>query len=364
VVACALAGCGGSGGGSDEEVVASGLNNPRKIFVSPGGDVYVAEAGLGGRSRCLGTGATSTCVGLTASITRIAGGAQTRVVTGLVSFAGPTRQRAEGAADVLVRDGAYYVLLQDAYVLPDGENRLGPDGATAGTLIRTPAGKASPTVVADLAAFEAAHNPDRGAGTGARFGNPSVDSAPYAFAPYRGGFAVADAAANDLLWISPAGKVSVLAVFPTLTAKLPPGNTPVEVQSVPTSVAAGPDGAVYVGELTGKPYPVGAARVWRVVPGKKPTVYAGGFTTISDLAFDGDDLLVLEIASKGLLDQSSPGALVRLAPDGTRTTVADDLVAPTGVAVADGSIYVSNNGTSPGTGDGPHGEVIRLPAGG
>jgi hypothetical protein len=93
------------------------------------------------------------------------------------------------------------------------------------------------------------------------------------------------------------------------------------------------------------------------------TVYAAGFTNISDLAFEGKDLLVLEIAARGLLDPRSPGALIRVAPGGARTVLASaGLVDPTGLAVGRGSIYVSNYGTYRGSGPGPHGEVIRLAA--
>ena len=355
------------------KVVATHLNNPRKIFLGTGGAVYVVEAGTGGRDKCLGTGPTKACVGLTGSITRIVNGAQERVVTGLWSGARPNGQQAQGPADVLVRRGIYYVLLQDASINSRGFNALGPDGATAGDLISSPAGKAAPAVIVNLAAFEAARNPDRGAGPGARFGNPPIDSDPYAFTAYRGGFAVVDAAANDLLWISPKGAVSVLAVFPTQTERLtkeiankigaPPTMTSISVQSVPSSVAVGPDGALYVGELTGVPFKPGTARIWRIVPGKKMALYASGFTNISDLAFDGKNLLVLEIASKGLLGPKSPGALIRLAPNGTRTVLASaGLVDPTGLAVGNGSIYISNYGLFPGTGAGPHGEVVSLPA--
>jgi hypothetical protein len=129
------------------------------------------------------------------------------------------------------------------------------------------------------------------------------------------------------------------------------------VQSVPSSVAVGPDGALYVGELTGVPFKPGTARIWRIVPGKKPSLYASGFTNISDIAFDGSNLLVLELAVKGLLAPPSPGALIRLAPDRSRTVIASaGLVDPSGLAVGNGLIYISNDGLS------PHGNVVTLPA--
>jgi len=347
--------------------VATRLHNPRKVFAAPGGALYVVEAGTGGRDRCLGAGRTRVCIGLTGSITKVAHGTQRRVVTGLWSGAYTSGAQAEGPADVIVDGRTYDVLLQDGSIDRNGFNRLGPDGATAGDLVTTQAGRARPAVVFNFAAFEAAKNPDHGRGPGAKLGDPPIDSDPYAFVRYRGGFAVVDAAGNDLLWVHGRGQVSVLAVFPTqrepLTKALakrigaPPSTRSLVVQSVPTSVAVGPDGALYVGELTGVPFAPGRARVWRVVPGRPPRVFASGFTNIVDLAFDGRDLLVLELASRGLLDPTSPGALIRVAPGGRRTVVAGGgLDHPGGLAVANGSIYVTNFGFSPNGG-----ELLRLP---
>jgi hypothetical protein len=352
-------------------VVARHLNNPRKIFAGATGALYVVEAGVGGNDKCLPPLADPTCVGLTGSVTEVSDGGQHRVVTGLVSVAGVTHQRAQGPADVVVLGRRFYILLQDTTIDRNGHNRLGPDGRYAGDLITTPAGRARPTVIADLAAYEAVHNPDHGAGRGARYGDPPIDSDPYALTPYRAGFAVADAAGNDLLYVDRNGKISTLAVFPTQTVKISPsvartigapaGTRSLVVQSVPSAVAVGPDGALYVGELTGIPFQPGTARIWRVIPGHKPTIYAAGFTTISDLTFQGKDLLVLEIAAKGLLDPTSTGALLRLQPDGERTLIASEgLTAPTGVAVMRGAIYISNNGLFPGSGTGPQGELLRL----
>jgi hypothetical protein len=353
------------------KVVAMNLDNPRKLFLAPDGALYVVEAGKGGSEKCFGTGTNAVCVGRSGSVTRISEGIQRRVVTGLVSWAMRSGERALGPAAVVVRGDIYDVLLDDDTVQSDGTNDLGPAGATAGTLISTRAGKVAPKVVANLAAFEAAHNPDRGAGPGRALGNPPIDSDPYGFVPYRGGYAVVDAGANDLLWVSPKGKISVLAVFPTQRAKLtkaaanrigaPSSMTSIEVQSVPSCVTVGPDGALYVGELTARPFIPGTARIWRVVPGKKPELYGTGFTNISDLAFQGNDLLVLEIADRGLYDPRSTGALFRLAADGTRSVVARrGLRYPAGLAVKGRTVFVANNGVFPGSGRGPRGEVVAL----
>ena len=66
---------------------------------------------------------------------------------------------------------------------------------------------------------------------------------------------------------------------------------------------------------------------------------------------------MLEIAQDSLLSDSMTGALLRVAPNGTRTMVASEgLVAPTGLAVGpDGALYVSNYGVFAG-----QGQVIRL----
>ena len=229
--------------------------------------------------------------------------------------------------------------------------------------------------------FEAAHNPDHGAGTDvARHQEPAIDSDPYSFVPYRGGYAVADAGGDDLLFVSRTGKISVLAVFPTITEEAAPGTygasqtttISARAQAVPDAVAVGPDGALYVGELGGTPFDVGTSRVYRVVPGHAPTVYARGFTAIGDLAFDNHGrLLVLEIDQKGLNDPAllesetpAPGAVIRVGARGAKTLVASTgLEFPTGMAVGrDGTIYVANDGISdvnpnlPGSG----GEIVRI----
>jgi hypothetical protein len=143
-----------------------------------------------------------------------------------------------------------------------------------------------------------------------------------------GGLAVTDAAGNTLLRVSANGAISTLAVFPGRMVDapsflgLPPG-TQIPMEAVPTSVVQGPDGAFYVGQLTGFPYPPGAARVYRVLPGQAPTIYAEGFTNIIDIGFSSDGTLyVLEIAHHGLLSFDPTGALIRVERDGSRHKMA------------------------------------------
>ena len=88
------------------------------------------------------------------------------------------------------------------------------------------------------------------------------------------------------------------------------------------------------------------------------TPYLGGFKTIADLAWGHDGTLyVLQHASSPAL-VGGPGQLIRVAPDGTRTTIDTDgaLTQPIGLALGpDGALYVSNRSVYPGTG-----EVLRI----
>jgi sugar lactone lactonase YvrE len=159
-----------------------------------------------------------------------------------------------------------------------------------------------------------------------------------------GGRAVADAGANDLLWVDGNGDISVLAVFPVRFVPNPFGGPMVPMQPVPTSVAVGPDGAFYVGQLTGFPFPMGGANIFRIVPGQQPTVYASGFTNILDIAFGPDgSLYVAEISHFGLLSGNPAGGVLRVPPGGgTAQLLTTSVMLPGGIAVGpNGSLYVS-----------------------
>jgi hypothetical protein len=232
---------------------------------------------------------------------------------------------------------------------PETRQALGAVGSQFGRLLRLlPNGRTSD--VADLVGYEAMANPDRG----------EIDSNPYGVLAQPAQQVVADAGGNALIAIGPGGRVSTLAVFPDrgVPPPFPGAPNPFPMQAVPTTVAQGPDGALYVGQLTGFPFPVGGARVYRVVAGQAPTVYADGFTNIIDLAFGRDGTLyVLEMATNGLLSGDLTGRLVKVRHDGAKTTVlTDPLVAPGGLAVgADDVLYVTNRSIVAGGG-----EVLRI----
>jgi sugar lactone lactonase YvrE len=342
------------------EVVASGLNNPRGLNFGPDGALYVAEAGSGGGGSCEDGPEGTRCFGTTGSITRIdlRKGGVTRVAIGLPSLASPDGSFATGLHDISLQGrGNMFVTIGYGGSPNSRTTSLGPAGASFARLARVTAnGKWK--LQEDLGAYEAAANP----------AGDEVDSNPYGVLALSGKRLVADAGANALNEVAANGTVSTLGVFPNRMVdapsflELPPG-TEIPMDAVPTSVDLGPDGHYYVGQLTGFPFPVGGANVYRVPEqGVAPEVYAGGFTAIVDVAFGPDgSLYVLEIAKHGLLAAFDggdwAGALIRVAPDGTRTEIAAGaFFAPGGVAVGpEGALYVTNNSILSGTG-----QVLRI----
>jgi hypothetical protein len=342
--------------GATLEIVAQGLNNPRGLNFGPEGGLYVAEAGTGGSGPCIvNSNGQFVCYGETGSITRIrldGAPTQTRLVTGLPSLAAPPGATGAGASALGPHDvdfqgrGNGFVTIGAAL---DPDRRFSdvthPEfaavGANVGRLVRfQPNGKWS--FQEDLSAFERIANPDGG----------GFDSNPFGVLALAGRVVFTDAGANALNAVAANGSISNLAFFPNRTV----GTT--TFQAVPTGVTQGPDGELYVGQLTGFPFIATQANVYRVpANGGTPAVFASGFTKIIDLAFGADgSLYVLEIsAAGGAPPQGGTGALIRVSPDGTtKTTIVAPgagLVAPGGIAIdRDGTIYVTNFGVSPGAG--------------
>jgi len=342
-------------------VIASKLDNPRGIAVGKSGKLYVAEAGRGGSGPCIDDpeGGTA-CLGASGALTVVAPERKSwkhwRVVTGLPSLAGEDGGSATGLHDISQSGYGLVGTIGGAFNLPT-RDKLGEGGRLMGHVVslypEVRGGGVKP--MADLNAYEAKCDPDKG--------DPgsSVDSNPYGVLATPFGAFATDAGGNDLLRVNKNGTVSTTAVFHSRMVPSPfppPGDIP--MQAVPTSVTWGPDGALYVGELTGFPFVKGAARVWRVVPGKSAEVYATGFMNIIDVAFDRRGrLLVLQITKEGLLAEDPTGALIRVdvKHGGKRTELAKGkLTFPGGVAVGeDGTLYVTNKSILAGAG-----EVLRI----
>jgi glucose/arabinose dehydrogenase len=119
----------------------------------------------------------------------------------------------------------------------------------------------------------------------------------------------------------------------------------IPMQAVPTAVAKGPNKHLYIGRLTGFPFPVGGSRVIEMADGA--IVHAiTGFTNVTDLTFGPDGYLyVVEISTSGLLTGQMDGDVWRVAPgandrsDGVKVA---DVQAPGGAAFGpDGNLYVT-----------------------
>ena len=342
-------------------VVADHLNNPRGLSPAPGGGLYLAEAGSGGKTCVNGGEQGQTCIGLTGSVDLVTRYGVKRIVTGLISGSGPGGIGAEGPVSV----------------------SRGPDGGVYGLFglnshVVPPAG-AIPAYLRAAALAQLGHlvlvQPDGSVRDVSDVGdqdwtwtNNHRDLAPNDYPDanpnavlYSGGHRyVADAGANLLVKVNRGGAAKVLAFFP-----VPPGSPN---DSVETCVARGPDGALYVGELLGGTHAPGHARIWRVIPGHAPKVWATGLTTVQGCGFGNDGAFYATEFQTGGLDATNPaGDVVRIDRYGHRTHFGvGKLFNPSGFAAgSDGAIYVSNCSVAPAGGMGPKlcptgGQVVRI----
>jgi len=225
-------------------------------------------------------------------------------------------------------------------------------------------------LVADLGAYAAQH-PDP-----TDLENDPADSNPYGLASLRdGSVLVADAGANSVRRVWPNGHIQQVAHLPNATLATPPGQglpPTLPAEAVPTSVAVGPDGAWYVGQLNGFPFTPGAADVFRIRPGMHDatcsltarhgacTVYAKGFTSIMDIAFDHrGSMYVLEFAKDGVGAVESdptapppPAVLLKVRQNHRTELGAGKMFLPGGVVAAPRSdtLYVTDWQLAPGQG--------------
>lgn len=385
-----LATSGGIAAAQQITTVATGLNNPRGLAFGPNASLYVAEAGLGAGD---GNGGFGVGVGFTGAITEIrnvrsAHPTAREVVTGLASI-GDTEN---GFPEVVGPDGLsfqreeglYLTMAESVSGVLTGDPSLDPNMVGQfGQLLRLTwhhprnerqGGKSFRLpwkVVADVGDFNygwtGAHKDDPWAPLNPPpAGTPQFpDANPYAVLALRGHQYVVDAGANTLNEVRADGTVRLIAFFPNPML----GGHPVS-DSVPTCIAQGPDGSLYVGTLAFGANAAagggGQSVVYRVNPSSPtPVVWADGLNPITGCGFGQDGAFyVTEYTTH--FPTSDLGEVVRIAVNsdgsaGARTALGyGALHSPNGFACGpDGAIYVSNYSISTAA-DSTPGEVVRV----
>jgi hypothetical protein len=335
------------------EVIATGLNNPRQLAIGPRGSLYVTEAGLGAGSPEAGVVAG---LGFTGSVTRIDRPAsarpdQQRILTGLASAASIQ----DGNLQVVGADGIGFD--NRAANAPMYVSFGAHGGPGLGLFVRY-ADDGTSTVLGDVGGTDFAWT-----GLHPELGEDLPDADPYGLLALPRHRYVVDAGANTLDEVGPDGQVRILAFFPSYASL---GGVS---DAVPTCVARGPDGALYIGtlalaELFAKG--PGQALVYRLDPDLADPndfnkvlniaqVWARDFDSISSCTFaPNGDFLATEMFANGT------GDVVRVPfrhPDQKLRFGQGEVTLPTGIAVGGGAIYVSNVGTSTTAGTG---QVLRF----
>lgn len=330
----------------EPEIIASGLDQPRGLAVDDDGAVLVAVAGRGGDGGCGSPvfGELEMCLGDSGAIIRIdADGAQSAVVEGLPSIANEYTGIDEdgdfafGPHDVAVGDdGEIYVAVGGPGNAVDRSPFVADYGAALGTIHEIVDGE--PVLLADLAAYELANDP-----------HPTrLQSNINAVQPVGDRLFAVDAAGNTVFEIEEA-ELTLLEVFEDRSM----GD--VTFEAVPSGLTEGPDGALYLTDLTGGPFPEGGSIIWRLGDNGFEE-YATGFTTAQSIAFDPDGHLYVVETRPFTPD----GRVLRLVEGETDAAAADVVIDgldfPIGIAIDDdGRVFISNNTVLAG-----EGEILRI----
>lgn len=333
-------------GPTDGTRVMTDLRSPRGLAWSPDSSLYVAEAGRGGPvapGRCFPQFNTTFCYGNTGGVSRLRDGVQERIIDDLPSYAQPNSGQGEGPNGISFHGNGHAYVTIGLEGNPVTLRAIVPEIAQMARLVHIePAllahgrgaarSRHSWEFVADLGQYEIDANPDCG----------DIDSNPFGVLADAGGVIVMDAGANAMVRRAANGELSTVLAFSNNTTIPGPGCPPVASRDfVPTAITIGPDGAYYFGHLNGLQVLQGSSKVYRMERGGAPEVFLENFTWIVALAFDqSGNLYVLQFTDSG--QQNTGGALIRVAPDGTREKLVAGLPRASGLAVGpDGAVYIS-----------------------
>ncbi|WP_225839759.1 ScyD/ScyE family protein [Streptomyces sp. NK08204] len=313
-------------------IVASGLNSPRSLAWGPHGHLLVSEVGSAPQT-CMGTGYDTTCYGFTGSVADVSSGTPVRIAEGLASNF--NEEEVVGPNGLAFSDGSAYVLETGSpESVPSSlpEDLQAPLKKQYGGLLKISDGQVSEVANPGAADYQWTLEHKMPADY------PRAN--PYALvAKPHGGFYLVDAGSNTLDEVDRDGNVRVLAYVPGTSA----GH-----DAVPTCVAVGPDGGVYVGGITGHDSSATDASVYRYSPkSHRMTLWQSGFSAINGCGFGANgDFYVTELDTTGFLPTGDPdGVVIQINHhDNSRTVLGEGkLFAPAGfLAGPDGSIYVAN----------------------
>jgi hypothetical protein len=299
----------------DDEAIASGLVGPRHITYADDGTLYIVEAGSGGDVEAEGAFGPVT-VGQTGRLSSVSPeGEQTVLVENLVSMDGGSR----GAMASLVTDDAIWL------ALGEGPVELPFEDALVMSVVELDRETLETRQVIDVFAAEEAENPD---------GDIALSNPSDLALAEDGTLYIADASANTVWTWTEADGLQVFASWS------------MDDNPVPTTVALGPDGNVYVGFLTGFPFPTGESRVEVYSPEGELVETFEGLTMVTDLLVADDGTVYAVQMADSFGDQGftpESGSVVTVSADGVEP-VAEGLNFPYGLAMSpDGGLVVSVN---------------------
>jgi sugar lactone lactonase YvrE len=314
------------------EPFATGLNQPRGMAFDGAGNLYVAEAGALDPNH---TGQVSPIVNQSGRVLRITPDRQVSVVADRLPFTNYVAAGDIGATDVAVLGGDLYILTGEGY-----------DDQLSRAVLRAAPGE-PPRPIASIRRFVEATVPmDSLVGAGA-----SHASNPYAMAvaPDGGALYVSDGASGRVLHVALDGTIALFAELP--------GMPPL------TGLTFGPDGRLYVAQLSALPLAPGTGGIWVTDAASALTPAVPRLTQPIDVGFDASGAMyVLEFGDGGTPARPyapASGRLLRIAPDGARHVVLGRLNYPTAMVFSGtGDLYIALSGAFSAAGQGA---IVRVP---